>query len=352
MQPIIKLCEVMRRDVSMVQHKEPAFSAEVQTITSHNDPELIPNLTRVRTIDDVTTQEILRRSKLAKIYDERDMISLFQKLKTCSNKGIEIVIDAISDEPYISSQMVPIIHMRQQLLEGIRLAMKVVNTKKCRIEVYRNVDELENRVPFHIGEIPVTRISGMYPTDVRTEGSLMEHNGKITLYLGSIAMVHLARAVYKHHMHQTTIVTVAGDCIANPCNIEAGFDIPVTDLIDRCGLVKTPTRIVLGGSMTGTAIEDTDTALIKVDTIAVLALTSAQKDRDYHCIRCGRCNEVCPAFLNPMLLNDAIKLELHSVADQLDYSQCTQCMCCSFECPAKINIAANIGIYTKRRGEN
>lgn len=339
----------MRRGVSMEQQKEPAFSADIQTVTSRPIPETIPNLTRVRTIDDVAPQEILRRTKLARIYDERDMISLFQKLKTCSNKGVEIVIDAISDEPYISSQMAPIIHMRQELLEGIRLAMKVVNTKTCRIEIYKHVNEIENRMPHHVGEIPVVRVSGMYPTDVRIEGSLMEHDGKITLYLGSMAMVHLYRAVYKQEIHQTTIVTVAGDCVASPCNIEAGFDIPVTDLLDRCGLIKTPTRVVLGGSMTGTSIEETDTTLIKVDTIAILALADDQKSRDYTCIRCGRCTEVCPVLLNPMLINDAIRLELHNEADYLDYSSCTQCMCCSFECPAKINIAANIGMYSLRR---
>ncbi len=248
--------------------------------------------------------------------------------------------------------MVPIIHMKKELIEGIRLAMKVVNTRNCRIEVYRHMNELEHRMPFHVGEIPVVRVSGKYPTDVRTEGSLMEHNGKITLYLGSMSMIHLYRAIYRHEYHQTTIVTVAGDCVSSPCNIEAGFDIPVTDLLDRCGLIKTPTRVVLGGSMTGTAIEDTDNTLIQIDTTAVLALSGDQKERDYNCIRCGRCSEVCPVFLNPMLLNNAIRLELHDEADYFDYSHCTQCMCCSFECPAKINIAANIGIYSKRRSQS
>ena len=343
------LSDILRRGVSMEQQKEPAFSAKIQTITSNPEPRLIPNMVLTKSINDISPQDIIRYAKLGKIVDERDNLPLHKKLQTCVNKKVVLIIDAIDDEPYISSQMAPIVHMREQLIEGIRLAAKAIDAKSCHIEIYKHMNELETRIPFSIGGIAVKRISGAYPAEVKEENSLMEIDDQLYLYLGSISMVHLYRAVYEGRIHDTTIVTVAGDCITNPCNIEAGFDIPVTDLLDRCGLTKTPSRIVVGGSMTGESIEDTDDTFVQVDTCAILALANDQKERNYTCIRCGRCNEVCPMHLNPMLIGDAIKLDLHEEADYLDYNQCIQCMCCSFECPAKINIAANIASYNKRR---
>ncbi len=335
----------------MEQQKEPGLSAPLQTIATSAQFATFSDEEPIKSINDITSKEIIQKAKLAQIVDERDKLPLYKKLAACRGRNVTVIIDAIDDEPYISSQTAPIIHFQNQLKEGIYLAMKAMETKKCRVEVYSEMHGLESKIPRMIGNIPVHRVGGVYPLSIKENESYIKKSGKLYVYLGSMAMVHLYRAIYEHRLQETTIVTVSGNCIANPCNIEAGFDIPVTDLLDRCGLIQTPDRIVVGTSMTGTSIEDTDETFVTVDTGAVLALVTRQKNRNYRCIRCGRCSSVCPIQLNPLQIADHIKLDLHEQLEKLDCKSCIQCMCCSFECPAKINLAAMIAAYNKRRAQ-
>ena len=61
--------------------------------------------------------------------------------------------------------------------------------------------------------------------------------------------------------------------------------------------------------------------------------------------------ETCPVGLNPMLLYRGIGMSLHERVAKLDYKTCIGCMCCSYVCPAKLDIAGRIAWYKKSRKE-
>ena len=340
---------LLRRGVRMEQHKEPALSAKMELLTLKPGYGVMEGFAPVESLDAIEPYEIIRRAKAARIIDERDGLPLFKKLRTCLAKTVSIRVDAVDDEPYISSQMAPLVHLRDEFSMGLRLAQKAVGAQSASIEVYRNMNDLETRIPLLIGGVRVRRIGGVYPAEIRSDRSLVKEGGGLVLYIGSCALVHLYRAVFQARVQETAFITVSGNCVASPCNMEVALGAPVTDVLDRCGFVDTPTRIVVGGSMTGETVADTDATTITVTSRAVLAIREDERVQRYRCIRCGRCTEVCPMRLNPMLIYQSIIAGQHQQLEQLEYQKCIQCMCCSFECPAKLDIAAVIARYRRRR---
>ena len=50
-----------------------------------------------------------------------------------------------------------------------------------------------------------------------------------------------------------------------------------------------------------------------------------------------------------MYLYRGIVMSLHDRVEKLDYKMCVGCMCCSYVCPAKLDIAGRIAWYRGSR---
>ena len=69
----------------------------------------------------------------------------------------------------------------------------------------------------------------------------------------------------------------------------------------------------------------------------VLALTRAAALADEQpCIRCGRCLEVCPMFLNPSRITAVARGDAPEGLAALHVLDCCECASCSFVCPSNI----------------
>ena len=90
--------------------------------------------------------------------------------------------------------------------------------------------------------------------------------------------------------------------------------------------------------------------------ILCLSEEKARLPEPTNCLRCGRCTEVCPAFLQPLYISanslkgDFDKAEEHRALD------CIECGSCSFICPARRPLVESIRnakrqIQAKRRKE-
>ena len=87
--------------------------------------------------------------------------------------------------------------------------------------------------------------------------------------------------------------------------------------------------------MMGRSIE-TDDFVISADLNCVIALKEWTNEKAQNCIRCGKCVEVCPSHLSPVLIKDSLNNKNN--LKELDPNKCIECGLCSYTCPAKINI--------------
>ncbi len=339
------------KGVLMEQNKEPALSREIRLLSSTARRQEIPDWEPVTGPEEIDGDEIIRVARMARIVDERDGLPLYKKLTVCRKAGMDIQVDAVDDEPYISSQLGPLLHMKQACAGGMRLAQKATGAQEVTILVYRNIADLELRIPRTVEGFQVRKIGGVYPAEIRPDGPYTENEGRKTMLIGACALIHLYRAVCEGILQTTVFITVSGNCVAGPCNLEVSMGMTVTDVLDRCGLSENPTRIVVGGSMTGESVEDTDQTRITATTRAVLAFREDERDKQYLCISCGLCAEACPADLNPMLIYRAMEMGRGDLLQNMDYQNCIECMCCSYRCPAKLNLAAAISSLKRKKGE-
>jgi len=141
------------------------------------------------------------------------------------------------------------------------------------------------------------------------------------------------------------VVTVSGPGVSYPANLIVPLGTPIREVLEFAGGLTSETRqVVLGGPMMGDSIADLDAPMLKGSS-GVLALTEKETGRpqEYSCIRCGRCVEACPYFLNPARFARLAKSRMYeAMAESYNVMDCVECGCCTYSCPSGIPIVQHI----------
>lgn len=137
-------------------------------------------------------------------------------------------------------------------------------------------------------------------------------------------------------------VTVTGDCVVSPSNLIVPLGTSATELLEAAGGIrtdKTPVKVLAGGPMMGIAMDSFDVPFIKGNNaLTVLSFDENEEAlrKMTNCIRCGRCNRVCPLGLIPQMMQTAAeKKDYETYAGRLHGLDCIACGSCTFVCPAK-----------------
>ncbi|MEG1869405.1 MAG: SLBB domain-containing protein [Oscillospiraceae bacterium] len=335
--------EFYSKGVILLQEKEPAFSREILTFFN-NTTLTAEKISFPVDLGNVTIENLVEIAREAGIVDERDGRLLYKKLnKTVGKKTSRIIVDAMDDEPYVSSQMGPLIHLSHEVIGGLNLIANAIGECDKLIYVYKNLFALNTKIPKVIDNVPLLGVGGRYPAE---HGTLVNTETG-DMIIGVCSLIHLFRAVYQGQKQTTCFVTVAGNCIANPRNLEVSLGMTVMQVLERCGLIDEPNKVIIGGPMTGIGVIDPDNTLINTTTRAVLAFKEDIRDRKYTCIGCGRCVDACPANLHPMYIYKAAKKRLLGDLKHLGAEKCIGCGTCSYVCPAKLELTSTIYSLTE-----
>ncbi len=137
-------------------------------------------------------------------------------------------------------------------------------------------------------------------------------------------------------------VTVSGDGVQNPCNLMVKIGTCFEEVLAAAGGFKEgtdPEKLICGGPMMGTAMANLSAAVCRNNNaLTVLVkdpLVEAEK-KSTACIRCGRCNRVCPLGLTPQMMAVAAERKDYDRYEHKLYGlECIQCGSCTYVCPAK-----------------
>lgn len=89
--------------------------------------------------------------------------------------------------------------------------------------------------------------------------------------------------------------------------------------------------------MMGAAQASPETPVLKGTTgVLVLTRTEVKPAAAYPCIRCGRCLDACPVFLNPQHLGQLALRERYDDMEAHHLADCLLCGCCGYVCPSNI----------------
>ncbi len=142
------------------------------------------------------------------------------------------------------------------------------------------------------------------------------------------------------------VITVTGTAVRRPANLLVPIGTPMRQVVEYCGGVTTDSpRILLGGPMMGMVQKNLDVPVIK-GTSGILILTENEvRDLDtYSCIRCGRCLDACPLYLNPARMGLLAKNGLWDEMEDYNVMDCFECASCSYVCPSSIPLVQSFRI--------
>ena len=142
------------------------------------------------------------------------------------------------------------------------------------------------------------------------------------------------------------VLTVSGSGIRSPANLMVPIGTPIRAVLDHCGgLTDGASMVVMGGPMMGAPVASLDAPVLK-GTSGLLAFTDADTalPSEYTCVKCGRCLEACPYFLNPSRLGRLSRAERYDDLPEAHVADCMECGACTYSCPSGIPIVQLIRV--------
>ncbi|NIX57739.1 MAG: RnfABCDGE type electron transport complex subunit C, partial [candidate division Zixibacteria bacterium] len=237
------------------------------------------------------------------------------------------------------------------LFMGIRIAKKILGVERVYIGIENNKPDaialIREKMPADLS-CTIVPLKTKYPQGAEkmlTEAVLHKEipSGKLPIDIhvivnnvGTLAgigdMFRFGQGLIER------IVTVTGPGINKPSNLRVPVGTKLGDVLEYCGGLKENTRqILFGGPMMGSSQAHLEVPIMK-GTSGILCLTDyeVREYEEYPCIRCLRCVDACPVYLNPSRLGALAKKRLYE--EMMDYHilDCMECGSCSYVCPSNI----------------
>ncbi|MGC9214338.1 electron transport complex subunit RsxC [Athalassotoga sp.] len=154
--------------------------------------------------------------------------------------------------------------------------------------------------------------------------------------------VSTARAIYRALEYGEPLIerglTITGEGVKASKNVFARIGTPLSDLVNYASPTEDTQRVILGGPMTGVAVESLDIGISKgTSGITVLPEMIVKKAVETNCIRCYRCVDACPTNLEPYLLYKQFKKKMFNEMKETHLMDCIECGSCAYVCPANID---------------
>ena len=89
--------------------------------------------------------------------------------------------------------------------------------------------------------------------------------------------------------------------------------------------------------MTGKAVVF-DNLIVSRALTSVVAMPKDIREVNPECMGCGKCSDVCPVFLSPIVIRDTLKDNEVEKLVELRPELCMQCGLCSYICPSRIEL--------------
>lgn len=269
------------------------------------------------------------------------------------NPLTHFIINAAECEPYITAddmlirektlELVLGIEMLQHLVEADNVIIGIEDNKPTAIAALKTVLTQRNSkiqiavVPTKYpsgGEKQLIQLltgkevpSGQYPADI----------GVLCQNVGTCVAVHDAITQGKPLISRFT--TLTGDALKSPQNVEVLLGTPVEHLLEYADSEpKKLSRLIMGGPMMGYTLDSAAVPIVKTSN-CILAASKKELPPpapEQACIRCGMCEQACPASLLPQQLLWFSKSQEFEKAEHHNLFDCIECGACSYVCPSSI----------------
>lgn len=332
------------------------LSAVIQN--DHNDtlcpdiqprtPEQVKNLTPEQLLDIIRNAGIVGMGGAA--------FPTHVKLSSGLGKVDTVIVNVSECEPYIVADDRLCQEFPEQMLAGLRIVMQLLQLNKAFIAIEDNKKVAAQTLQEHLqgqDAIALKLLPAKYPQGAEKQliqavtgrqipsGGLPAAVGCAVFNAATCKAIY--DAVYEGRPLTHRIVTVSGDIVMEPKNLMTPIGTSFNDLLDAVGHSENPYKVLSGGPMMGVAQFDLSVPVTKgTNAVTILGIKNRVAVSDPHCIRCGKCMDVCPMRLMPLMLYQAERSADVEELQKLNIMDCIECGCCAYTCPATIPLVQSL----------
>jgi electron transport complex protein RnfC len=278
------------------------------------------------------------------------------KLNPPEDQPVDVLlVNGCECEPYLTSDHRTMLERPEQVHLGTRIMLRALGINRAVIGIEANkpdaIEIIRETAPDDL-DVTVQPLQVKYPQGaekmlIKAVTGREVPSGAFPSSIGALVQ-NVATTSNVATVFETgqplieRIITVTGRGIRNPGNWVIPFGTKLRDVIEVCGgLTDDAAEILFGGPMMGLSQANLDVPILKATGgILVLAEDECKRQEILPCIRCGKCIEACPIFLNPQWMGDLAKVERYEeMAAEANLNDCMLCGCCSFVCPSNIPLS-------------
>lgn len=273
----------------------------------------------------------------------------FVKLSPPPNVKIDtIILDGVECEPCLTADHRLMLETPEKIVKGAQIIGRILGVKRIIIAIELNKpDAIETMTKAAEGtDVEVAPLVVRYPQGAEKQliyaltgrkvpsGGLPAAVGCVVSNVGTTAAIYEAVCLGKPLYERVT--TVTGTPVVKPGNYRFRVGTLYRTALELCGGVsEDPAKIISGGPMMGMAVYSLDIPVMK-GTSGILLLNRDElvQYSPSACLRCGRCNDVCPMSMMPGILSAQIEHQKFELAEKWHVMDCIECGSCAYICPA------------------
>ena len=263
-----------------------------------------------------------------------------------------LIINDVECEPYITADYrVTELHL-PLLVEGTLAMKKACGAKVAYIAIKETKKDLIPAMQEAVKDIEgveIKAVPDVYPMGwertVIYEITKQRYDrlpSEIGIVVNNAATaVSFARALTTGEPIVSKLVTFSGEGLVKCANVQVPVGVPVGEVIKQLGgYSKENIHIIGGGPMMGKTINN-DQFVVQpyMDAVTVL---EAKEEKEIGCFRCGRCNDFCPAGIQPVRISNAGRIKDVDMLEKLEVSRCIECGMCTYVCPSHIKVTEGV----------
>jgi electron transport complex protein RnfC len=266
-----------------------------------------------------------------------------------------LILNGCECEPYLTSDHRTMLEEPDLIYRGLRIGLRALGISRAVIGIETNkpdaIEMMEKTKPADM-DVTVVPLQVKYPQGAEKMliKAVMDRevpSGKLPSAIGALVQnvatcANVARVFETGQPLIERIITITGRGIKKPGNWVIPFGTKLRDVIEHCGgLTEDAAEIVFGGPMMGQGQANLDVPILKATGgILVLSKDECKRQDIMPCIKCGKCLDACPVFLNPQKMGQLARAERYEeMVSDANLNDCMLCGCCSFVCPSNIPLS-------------
>ena len=261
-----------------------------------------------------------------------------------------LIVNAVECEPYITADHILAKQKCEEILEAIDAILEINKIKEAIIAIKKENVELKQIFDNYIGtylKIKIKLVPNVYPMGWErklikevTHKEYDKYPIEEGIVVNNISTIYAIYETLKYNKPLIErIITFSGENLQDKRNVLVKIGTPVSEVLEQLK-VKENSIIVAGGPMMGKKVED---LVVSANMNCILALEN-KIDIPTICLKCGKCVEVCPSKLSPVLImRTKIKKDKDiNKLKKLHPEKCIECGLCSYICPANLLVRERV----------